>query len=229
MTKAGRPGFGASRLFVWNFYGSRKKSTAFPNLVPRHAREIMGQDFVGIRPVALLVREVVGPDEAVEVEVMTVVDAGAVALETPVEILVDQLRRLCLQWRDAVELRRPGNVAGVTDIGHLEEVRQPPDRVLGAEDAQGGKAVEDAREDQLHGVEAGVAGKARHLGGELGTELGIFERVIEQLAVGLGALDHEMDRHRHVEIERRRPEAVVLRLRPAAAVRVGEELHADVA
>src|SRR5215467_1733382 len=114
------------------------------HLVSGHAPEVVLQHLMRFWPVGFLVREVVRPDQAIDVQVMTVVDARAVALEPPIEIFIDQLAGLAGKRLDTVVALGPADVAVIACVGHLHEVRNPADRVLGKEDAEFRKALEHA-------------------------------------------------------------------------------------
>ena len=173
-------------------------------------------------------REVTGPHCPIDADVFPQLHAHRVVLESPVAELAHVLTRRSLQRRHVQQLFRPPGMADVALVRLLHPVRDPPDVVLGEEDAQLREPIEGAREDELGGV-LSTQPTEFHVGkladdptafSHLGVRVGVMEQVC---ALSSGGIHLHVHGERHLHVERRRPEVVVLRQRIALAVGVPPE------
>ena len=190
--------------------------------------EVVRDDLVGVGPVRLLVREVRRPHQLVDAHVVPQLDARAVLLEPPVEVLFDDLAGHRLQRLEPKQFLGPVDVPVVPDVRHLHEEGHPAKVGLQTADLEFREPVEQVREHQLHDVGATDTCEALDLERQLRLlqRVLVLDGVVQKPSVRVGrAVNLDVDGHGHVGIERRRPETGVLRARAHAPVGKRGEHH----
>src|SRR5262245_4872857 len=149
-----------------------------------------------VRPVVAVVGEIRGPRHVVDANQVAHEDPGVVGDErrqaVVLEVLAGRLPDLGV---------RPVPISPVTIVEHLEEVRDPAAPDLDERHAQRGKAIEHALEDELRQDRHGEHQRRRS------DRDGPLDRRGRLRLLGG---QHQMDRHRHVELRCGVPEGIVV-------------------
>ena len=167
-----------------------------PALVRTELRGVFGQQLLRQRPSRIRVREVVGPHDPLDVEVVLDVERGPVVLEGQPDVLEEVLRRQLLQLLGLV----PKAMAFVDVVHPVGVVRRPPGVRLDANDLQVGMTVEDARKDQ-------------HAEDVLAATNDVQQRVdLGPAMAAVRAIGEDVEAERQLHVDRGRPETVVRRI-----------------
>ena len=188
-----------------------------------------------IGPVALDVREVGGEHDVLRPHVVAQLDGHPLhVLHAEVDVLPHVVARPLRERLPVEEPRRPVAVALVPVVRLLHPERHPAETGLGKEDLQIREPVEDAGEDCLG--EAHRRGGAEERQGdplhdgpaaEPRDHRRVDAGILERRLLGARALAIEADVHgeRHLHLDGRRPEPIVLRYR--IALPAGEHAERD--
>ena len=177
-------------------------------------------------------REVGREHDVVDPDMVPLLDRDALVLHREIDVLAHVMARQFLERLEAELLLGPPDVALVPKVHVLEPKRDPAEPRLGEEDLQSRIALKDAAQHQLRDADRGrqpeIAQPFEKRPAQPLHDDRVFLRVFHGRLVGAraGAVEEDMHRHRHVEIDRGGPEAVVLRRRIALAVRERAKLDA---
>ncbi len=168
----------------------------------------------------------------VDADMVPLLDRDPLVLHGEIDVPADVLAGQRLQGLEAELLLGPADVPLVPEIHVFEPERDPAEPRFGEKHVELGEALEHPAQHQLRDADRGRQAEIAQPFEERPAQplhddrifLGVFEgRLIGARA---GAVEQDMHRHRHVEIDRGGPEAVVLGGRVALAVRQCAELDA---
>ena len=83
------------------------------------------------------------PHQTGDVDLVTQLDADAVELKAPIEILADVFAGRAFHRFQSKQAIGPVMVAVITDVGALQEERNPANLILGEKDTQSRKSIEE--------------------------------------------------------------------------------------
>src|SRR4029077_4032002 len=137
------------------FYGVAADHFVF--LYRWHAGEVSFNNPHGFGPVRFLVGEIRAPDKTIDIDLVAQLDANPIELKPPKAMLADVLARQGTERFEAEQALGPPDMAIVAHVRCLEEKGNPADLVLGKEDPQAGKPIEQAGQDTLNGGHRAIA------------------------------------------------------------------------
>ena len=176
-------------------------------------------------------REVGGEHDAVDADMLTLLDRDALVLHAEIDVVSHIVARQFLERLEAEIFLRPAEMALIPQIHMLEPERDPAEAGLGKEDLQLWMALEDAGQHQLRDADrrrqAEIAQPFKKRPAQSLHDYGVFLRIAEGRLGGARAGAVELDMHgdRHLHVDRGGPELVVLGGR--IALGAGEGTHQD--
>src|SRR5262245_32943131 len=116
----------------------------------RHTGEVSFNNVHGFGPVGFLMRKIRAPDETIDIDLVAQLNADSIELKSPQAMRADVLARQTAQRFETEQALRPSDVAVIAHVRRLQEKGNPADLILGEEDPQVGKAIEQPRQDPLN-------------------------------------------------------------------------------
>src|SRR5260370_21913430 len=177
-----------------------------------------------IGPFVLDVREVGREHDAVDADVLALLDRHTLVLHAEIDVLAHIVARQFLQGLEPEIFLRPAEVALVPQIHVLEPERDPAEAGLGKEYLELRMALEHAGQDQLGDADRRcqpeIAQPFEERPPQPLHDYGVFLRVFESRlrGAGAGAVELDVHRDRHLHIDCGGPELVVLGSRIAFGI-----------
>ena len=115
----------------------------FVFFILRYAGEIPFDNREGFRPVGFLVRKIRAPDEMVDVDLVTQLDADAIELKPPQAMLAYVFARWTAEGLEAEQAFGPPDMTVVAHVRCLQEKGDPANLIFGEEYPQVRKTIEE--------------------------------------------------------------------------------------